>query len=114
MSITEEKVEALEGSENQTLGEQQSSPRKPSPDEVGSLYAELLKEYFKCDVRYVRNADMYEDDDFYQLEFETSEPFENIEAIEEEVNKGVGDVINLAKYGQNTFQATIWLAPKKK
>ena len=87
--------------------------RIPSPDEVGVQYAGLLKEFFGCDVRYVRDADLY-DDDFYQLEFETAEPYDNIEQIEEKVSEAVRDVINLAKFGPRVFQATIWLAPEPK
>ena len=86
---------------------------KLPPDEVGAKYAELLKEFFGCDVRYVRDADIY-DDDFYQLEFETAEPYEDIELIEEKVSEAVRDVINLAKFGPRIFQATIWLAPEPK
>ena len=87
--------------------------RKPSPDELGESYAELLTEFFGCEVKYVRDADIYDNDDFYQLEFETAEPFGDIELIEEKVSESVLDVINLAKYGPKTFQATIWLAPKQ-
>lgn len=86
--------------------------QKPSPDEVGGRYAELLKPYFGCDVRYVGDVDIYHNDEFYQLEFLTDEEFENIELIEEKVSEAVPDVINLAKFGPQKFQATIWLAPR--
>lgn len=87
---------------------------KFSPDEVGRRYAELLKPYFGCDVQYVGDVDIYHNDDFYQLEFLTDEKFDNIELIEEKVSEAVSDVINLAKFGPQKFQATIWLASESK
>ena len=87
---------------------------KPTPDEIGNQYAKVFTDFFGCEVKYSGDKDQFHDDDFYQLEFVSAEPFGDIELIEEEISQNVRDVINLAKFGPRNFQATIWLAPEKK